>query len=113
MEPVDSGTVASSSSPVLIGNEFARVWLEVLPGPRGDRLRITSIRTRRTRTLPAAAVERLSRLPVERYLEALETPFGPEPDLAFSAGFPLSSREESEHGAAETDLGRAGGDGPR
>jgi hypothetical protein len=101
---------------LLVGNEFARVRLEVVPGPDGDRLRISAIRTRRTRILPAVSVERLSRLPVGRYLDALQTPFGPEPDLAFSAGSPLSprqAREESEHGAAETDLGRAGGDGPR
>jgi hypothetical protein len=96
--------------PVLIGNEFARVRLEVVPGPDGDRLRISSIRTKRTRTLSPASVEMLSRLPISHYLAALETPFGPEPDLAFSAGPPLLPREESEHGAAETDLGRAGGD---
>jgi hypothetical protein len=89
----------------LIGNEFARVRLEVVPGPAGDQLRITSIRTRRTRTLPAQSVEKLSRLPVGRYLAALETPFGPEPDLAFGAGSPEPSREASEHGAPETDLG--------
>jgi hypothetical protein len=88
---------------ILIGNEFARVRLELLPGPDGGQLRISSIRTRRTRTLTAEAVERLSRLPVSRYLDALETPFGPEPDLAFRPDHP--SREESEHGAAETDLG--------
>ncbi len=91
--------------PILVGNEFARVRLEVVPGPDGDRLRISSIRTKRTRTLSAASVERLCRLPVEHYLDALQTPFGPEPDLAFGAGFPPLSREESEHGATETDLG--------
>lgn len=70
---------------VLIGNEFARVWLEVEPGPDGDRLRISAVRTGRTRTLSPAAVENLSRLPITAYLDALETPFGPEPDLGFRA----------------------------
>lgn len=84
-----------ASPPILLGNEFARVRLEVVPGPDGDRLRISAIRTKRTRELSAEAVENLSRLPVGRYLEALETPFGPEPDLAFNAGFPGVLEEES------------------
>ncbi|WP_217562267.1 hypothetical protein [Streptomyces sp. GbtcB6] len=92
-------------SVVLIGNEFARVRLEVVPGPAGDQLRIAAIRTGRTRTLSAGFVEKLSRMPVARYLEALETPFGPESDLAFSADFPLFSREENDRGASETGLG--------
>ncbi|MDI9979562.1 hypothetical protein [Rhodococcus sp. IEGM 1307] len=74
-------------SGVLIGNEFARVWLEVAPGQAGDQLRITSVRTGWNRTLPPEFVEKLSRMPVSCYLGALETPFGPEPDLAFKAGF--------------------------
>lgn len=65
---------------MFIGNEFARVHLEVIPGSDGDQLRISSIRTGRTRTLSAAAVEGLTRLPVSAYLDALNTPFGPESD---------------------------------
>jgi hypothetical protein len=74
---------------VTVGNEFARVHLEVVPGPEGDHLRITAVRTKWTRTLSPRAVERLTRLSVDPYLDALGTPFGPEPDLA---GVP--SREE-------------------
>lgn len=75
-------------SRVLIGNEFAIVWLEVDSGPAGDQLTITSTRTGWTRTLPPEFVEKLSRMPVSSYLGALETPFGPEPDLAYKPGFP-------------------------
>ncbi|WP_326565279.1 hypothetical protein VSH64_25895 [Amycolatopsis rhabdoformis] len=78
---------------IVLGNEFARVRLEVVSGPDGDRLRIAAIRTKRTRMLSAEEVERLSRLPVSRYLEALETPFGPEPELGFSADFPAVGTE--------------------
>jgi hypothetical protein len=113
MRSTDHEDVEPSSSVVLIGNEFARVRLEVVPGPHGDHLRISSIRTGWTRTLSPTSVERLSRLSIGPYLDALETPFGPEPDLALSTDFPLSSREESEHEPAETDLGRAGRDGSR
>jgi len=103
---------------LLIGNEFARVILEVVPGLHGDHLRISSVRTGRTRTLSPKSVEALSRLSIASYLDALQTPFGPESELGFSADspgadVPLLSREESEHEPAETDLGRAGGDGPR
>ncbi|MFI5612631.1 hypothetical protein [Amycolatopsis sp. NPDC051903] len=90
MAPDDGGP-----PPILLGNEFARVRLEVEPGPDGDRLRISAIRTKRTRTLSAEEVEGLTRLPVSAYLAALETPFGPEPDLAFSAEFPVAERDES------------------
>lgn len=81
--------------PVLIGNEFARVRLEVVPASGGDQLRISSIRTNRARMLSAESVEGLSRLQVSRYLEALETPFGPEAELAFSEEFPRVAKEES------------------
>lgn len=89
--------LADLGSALLVGNEFARVRLEVVPGPHGDHLRISSIRTGWHRTIPPAAVEALSRLSIDAYLDALETPFGPEPDLAAGptgAGTPPSSRKE-------------------
>jgi hypothetical protein len=88
MRSTDHKDAERSSEVVLIGNEFARVRLEVVPGPHGDRLRISSIRTGWTRTLSPTSVEKLSRLPIGPYLDALETPFGPEPDLGFSADSP-------------------------
>ncbi|MGG7103662.1 hypothetical protein [Rhodococcus sp. 24CO] len=81
-----------SQSRVLIGNEFAIVVLEVEPGPAGDQLKITSTRTGWTRTLPPEFVEKLSRMPVSSYLSALETPFGPESELAYKPGFPTVSK---------------------
>ncbi|MEV7046309.1 hypothetical protein [Amycolatopsis sp. NPDC051061] len=39
-------------------------------------------------------MERLSRLPVGHYLDALLTPFGPEPELAFTTGTPVHEEEE-------------------
>ena len=69
---------------ITIGNEFARVLLDAIPTNEGDVLRVYSVRTGWVRYLSAEAVERVSRVQLADYLEALFTPFGPEPDLAFS-----------------------------
>lgn len=80
----DEGDSASYTGEITIGNEFARVLLDVIPADSGDMLRVYSVRTGWVRYLSAEMVERVSRLPLTDYLEALFTPFGPEPDLAFS-----------------------------
>lgn len=69
---------------LLIGNEFTRVLIEVIERDGEQAVRLTSVRTGWVRTLPVSVVERISRLPLGLYIDALGTPFGPEPDLAFS-----------------------------
>lgn len=73
-----------SDSSLVIGNEFARVLVELVTQDGEEAIRLTSVRTGWVRILSATAVEQISRLPVERYIDALGIPFGPEPDLAFN-----------------------------
>lgn len=89
-----------------LNNEFALVHVEVDRRPNGQRLRITSTRTGRSRTLDPLMLEVLTWLPLEHFLDALETPFGPEPDLGVvmppgETSYPT----EIEHGAPEADAG--------
>jgi hypothetical protein len=92
MEPIEE--TKTTGEAILIGNEFARVRFEKVPGPGGDHLLVSSARTGRSRILSPEAVERVSRLPVGHYLDALLTPFGPEPELAFTTGSPVHEEEE-------------------
>jgi hypothetical protein len=64
-----------------LNNEFALVELTVDHHANGERLRITSMRTGFSRSLDPLMLEVLTWLPIEHLIAALDTPFGPEPDL--------------------------------
>lgn len=89
---------------IKLNNEFALVRLEVDKTANGERLRIVSSRTGRSRSLDPLMLEVLTWLPVEHFISALSTPFGPEPDLGVVRPTDDSDRDiGSVNGATEAD----------
>ncbi len=61
-----------------INNEFALVELSVDRAANGPRLKVRSVRTHHVVYLDALQLEALTWLPLQAYLDALETPLGPD-----------------------------------
>jgi hypothetical protein len=79
-----------------LSNEFALVSLEIDTSANGSRLRITSTKTGRSRSLDPLMLEVLTWLPIEHFIAALATPFGPEPDLGVLRPEDKPCNEEGE-----------------
>jgi len=70
---------------IRLNNEFALVELEVDTTANGKRLKISSLKTGRSCTLDPLMLEVLTWLPKETFIDALATPYGPEPELGVVA----------------------------
>lgn len=90
---------------IRLNNEFALVWLEIDRTANGERLKIVSARTGQSCLLDPLMLEVLTWLPHQCFIDALATPFGPEPDLGLVPSLKtLRDETGGTNGIAEAGL---------